>query len=356
MTPAELGDAISIWAKDLGFQKVGITDIDLSEHEPHVRAWLDKGFHGSMGYLQRNLEKRLHPEQLEEQTCRVIVARMDYFPDAEQPLRVLRDPTRGYVSRYALGRDYHKVVRRRLVKLARRIDAAASEQDARYRAFTDSAPVLEKALGEKAGLGWIGKHSLLLDRDAGSWFFLGEIYTNLPLPLSRAPQQDHCGQCRACMNNCPTGAIVGPKQIDARKCISYLTIESKGPIPAHLRKPMGNRVFGCDDCQLYCPWNREAPQTAEPDFSPRHELDLSSLVTLFEWSQETFNKKTEGSAIRRISHEQWQRNLAVALGNGPATSKALTALEGARKSATPMVAEHIDWALKELRARPIQDE
>lgn len=350
MTPAELADAIGIWANDLGFQQIGITDVDLSDHEPHVRAWLRKGFHGSMGYLERNLEKRLHPELLEDQTCRVVVARMNYLPQGAEPLRILNDPQRAYVSRYALGRDYHKVVRRRLVKLARRIDAAASEQGRRYRAFTDSAPVLEKALGAKAGLGWIGKHSLLLDRDAGSWFFLGEIYTNLPLPVTNSPQQDHCGPCKACMTVCPTNAIVGPKQLDARKCISYLTIESKQPIPEPLRRPMGNRIFGCDDCQLYCPWNREAPDSTEGDFKPRHELDHMSLVSLFEWSEETFAEKTQGSAIRRINYEQWQRNLAIAIGNGPPSTRALAALKQRRPSASAMVAEHIDWALRELGA------
>ena len=356
MSPAELADVIGVWAKELGFQQIGITDVDLSDHEPHVRAWLDKGFHGSMGYLERNLDKRLHPEQLEEDTCRVVVARMNYLPEGAEPLRILNDPERGYVSRYALGRDYHKVVRRRLVKLAQRIDAAATDQGQRYRAFTDSAPVLEKALGEKAGLGWIGKHSLLLDRDAGSWFFLGEIYTNLPLPVTDAPQHDHCGACKACINNCPTQAIIGPKQVDARRCISYLTIESKASIPEALRESMGNRIFGCDDCQLYCPWNRETPNTAESDFSPRHNLDQAALVSLFEWSESTFNKNTEGSAIRRINFDQWQRNLAVALGNGPRSEATLTALKQRRQTASPMVAEHIDWALQTLTARSSPDE
>jgi len=347
MEPHALADAITDWATELGFQQVGITNVDLSEHEPHVRAWLAKGFNGSMGYLSRNLEKRLHPEQLEADTCRVIVARMNYLPEAADALGVLQDSELAYISRYALGRDYHKVVRGRLAKLARRIDDAARESG-RYRAFTDSAPVLEKALGEKAGLGWMGKHSLLLDREAGSWFFLGEIYTNLPLPVTPSAAPDQCGECRACMNNCPTGAIVGAKQVDARKCISYLTIESRDPIPEHLRRPMGNRVFGCDDCQLYCPWNRHAPNTAEQDFAPRHGLDSPTLVSLFEWSEETFERNTRGSAIRRINYEQWQRNLAVGLGNGPATEQALTALAKRRQSATPMVAQHIDWAIAQL--------
>jgi epoxyqueuosine reductase len=255
-----------------------------------------------------------------------------------------------------LGRDYHKVVRSRLAKLAARIDRAVGEMDvgesgARYRAFTDSAPVLEKALAEKAGLGWIGKHSLLLNRAAGSWFFLGEIFTNLPLPVDEPQKEDHCGNCKACMTVCPTGAIVGPKQLDARRCISYLTIELKGAIPEPLRAPMGNRVFGCDDCQLFCPWNRFARNTSEADFSPRHQLDSASLVSLFEWSRETFEKRTQGSAIRRISYEQWQRNLAVALGNGSPSGAAIAALRAARVTASALVGEHIDWALTRLLAQ-----
>jgi epoxyqueuosine reductase len=345
----QLRNAIDSWAEELGFQQVGVTDVDLAEHEPHVRAWLRKGFQGSMGYLERNLEKRLHPEQLEAHTCRVIAVRMDYLPDGSRPTEVLNDKDRGYVSRYALGRDYHKVVRGRLAKLARRIDSAASEVGANYRAFTDSAPVLEKALAEKAGLGWIGKHTLLLNREAGSWFFLGEIYTNLPLPIDAPQATDHCGNCKACITVCPTGAIVGPKQLDARRCISYLTIELKDAIPEPLRALIGNRVFGCDDCQLFCPWNRQPSTTNEQEFSPRHQLDAETLVTLFGWSRETFEENTRGSAIRRISYEQWQRNLAVALGNGSASEATISVLETARKGACAMVAEHIDWALERLR-------
>ncbi|MFP6835267.1 MAG: tRNA epoxyqueuosine(34) reductase QueG [Pseudomonadales bacterium] len=344
----QLRNALDSWAEELGFQQLGVTDVDLSEHEPHVRAWLRKGFQGSMGYLERNLEKRLHPEQLESHTCRVIAVRMDYLPDDSRPMDVLNDKDRGYVSRYALGRDYHKVVRGRLAKLARRIDSAASEIGANYRAFTDSAPVLEKALAEKAGLGWIGKHTLLLNRAAGSWFFLGEIFTNLPLPIDAPQTTDHCGNCKACITVCPTGAIVGPKQLDARRCISYLTIELKDAIPEPLRALIGNRVFGCDDCQLFCPWNRQPNTTSEQEFSPRHQLDAETLVTLFGWSRETFEENTRGSAIRRISYEQWQRNLAVALGNGSASEDAVSALKTARDGASAMVAEHIDWALDRL--------
>ena len=347
----QLKGAIQTWAEELGFQQLGVSDVDLSEHEPHVRAWLRKGFQGSMGYLERNLEKRLHPEQLESDTCRVIAVRMDYLPQDTTPIQVLGDRDRGYVSRYALGRDYHKVVRGRLAKLASRIDAAAGEIGANYRAFTDSAPVLEKAIAEKAGLGWIGKHSLLLNRSAGSWFFLGEIFTNLPLAIDQPHSEDHCGNCKACMTVCPTNAIVGPKQLDARRCISYLTIELKDAIPEPLRAPIGNRVFGCDDCQLFCPWNRYARTTTESDFSPRHRLDSESLVTLFLWSEDTFEENTRGSAMRRINYDQWQRNLAVALGNGSPSEAAITALRSARANASAMVAEHIDWALARLASR-----
>lgn len=346
-----LSNDIKQWGDDLGFQQVGITDTDLSAYQDKVRQWLAAGRHGTMGYLARNLDKRLDPAVLEPGTCRVIAARMDYLPDGAQPLRILDEPDKAYVSRYALGRDYHKVVRRRLARLARRIDDAARQAGGRYRAFTDSAPVLEKALAQKAGLGWIGKHTLVLNRRAGSWFFLGEIYTNLPLPVDPPEQEDHCGKCTACMTVCPTDAIVGPQQLDARRCISYLTIEHRGSIPEELRPLMGNRVFGCDDCQLYCPWNRYAQLTREGDFTPRHDLDDSALLTLFAWSESEFLERTAGSAIRRASYEQWQRNLAVAIGNGSATPAALAALAGRRAQATPLVREHIDWALARLREK-----
>ncbi len=349
--PTALAADIKRWGRELGFQKVGITDTDLSAYRQKVQAYLDAGRHGTMTYLERNLEKRLDPALLEPGTCRVIAARMDYLPAGAEPVRVLEDGSRGYVSRYALGRDYHKVLRRRLARLARRIDHAARTAGGRYRAFTDSAPVLEKALAEKAGLGWIGKHTLLLSREAGSWFFLGEIYTNLPLPVDPVEQVDHCGNCRACMTVCPTGAIVGPRELDARRCISYLTIEHCGAIPEALRPLIGNRVFGCDDCQLYCPWNRYARPTGEEDFTPRHGLDDRELLELFDWDEAEFLARTEGSAMRRIGFEQWQRNLAVALGNGPATDAALRALRDRRDGASPMVREHIDWAIRRLEAQ-----
>ena len=340
--------AIEDWAQELGFQQIGITNVDLSAHEPHVREWLAKGFHGEMGYMARNLDKRLHPERLEAGTCTVISARMNYWAGGTQPLRILGRSDQAYISRYALGRDYHKVLRRRLAKLALRINEATQARDARFRAFTDSAPVLEKALAENAGLGWMGKHSLLIHPDVGSWFFLGEIYTNLPLPETSTTEPNRCGACRACLNQCPTGAIVGDKVIDARRCISYLTIEHQTAIPLELRPLIGNRVFGCDDCQLCCPWNRDAPITDEPDFKPRHGLDAASLIDLFRWDETTYLQRTQGSALRRPGYEGWRRNLAVALGNGPPSPEAKAALRDARSGASEMLREHIDWALERL--------
>ncbi len=351
-----LAQDIKRWGRDLGFQRLGITDTDLSAYRDKVRAFLAAGRHGTMDYLTRNLDKRLDPALLEPGTCRVIVARMDYLPAGADPVGVLETAGKAYVARYAVGRDYHKVIRRRLAALARQIDEAARqagpEGEGRYRAFTDSAPVLEKALAEKAGLGWIGKNTLLLDRDAGSWFFLGEIYTNLPLPVDGPPassgEADPCGRCRACITVCPTDAIVGPRELDARRCISYLTIEHRGSIPEELRPLIGNRVFGCDDCQLYCPWNRYARLTREGDFTPRHQLDDAGLLDLFAWTEQEFLERTEGSAIRRAGYQRWQRNLAVAIGNGPPGEAAVAALRARRTQATPLVREHIDWALARL--------
>ena len=335
-------------AAALGFADLAVADIDLSHYRRHLERWLADGFHGEMGYMARNVEKRLDPSALEPYAARVISARIDYLPPDTQPLEILRSADRAYISRYALGRDYHKVVRSRLARLATRIRLLAGGN---HRAFTDSAPVLEKALAEKAGLGWIGKHTLLLNRDAGSWFFLGEIYTDLPLPLDREPHKDDCGRCSACMTVCPTGAIVAPRRLDARRCISYLTIEHKGSIPVELRRPIGNRVFGCDDCQLACPWNRFATPSQLKDFAPRHALDRVRLLDLFGWSESEFLARTEGSALRRASYAQWRRNLAVALGNAPADPSIVAALERARDSAVPLVREHIDWALAEQRRK-----
>ena len=334
----------------LGFDKLAVTDTDLSTEEPHVRAWLAEGFAGQMSYLQRHVDKRLQPALLAPETCRIITARMQYLPADTQPLEVLENSDQAYISRYALGRDYHKVLRRRLAKLAQQINTTltAAQPPFSFRAFTDSAPVLEKAIGEKGGLGWIGKHTLLLDKGAGSWFFLGEIYTNAPLPVDEAAVEDACGKCSACMTVCPTQAIVAPKRLDARRCISYLTIENRDEIPVEFRKAIGNRVYGCDDCQLFCPWNRDAPSTREPDFAVRYGLDKPRLVTLFAMSEAEFLKFTEGSAMRRIGYAQWQRNLAVGLGNSGGGAEAIAALKRGLGRVDAMVDEHIHWALNQL--------
>jgi len=338
-------DDLHRWAAELGFTGLGITDIDLSAYRGHLERWLADGYHGDMRYMERHADKRLDPCQLEPYAARVISARMDYLPAGTEPAKILGRPELAYVSRYSLGRDYHRVVRPRLARLADRLREAAG---GRYRAFTDSAPVLEKALGAKAGLGWIGKHTLLLNRDAGSFFFLGEIFTDLPLPVSNATVDDHCGRCSACISVCPTGAIVAPHRLDARRCISYLTIEYRGSIPASLRPALGNRVFGCDDCQLVCPWNRFARTTTLTDFSPRQGLDGATLLELFAWDEAEFLRRTEGTALRRISYEMWQRNLTVALGNAPRSEAALAALRARRAAASPLLAEHIDWAIARL--------
>jgi len=340
----------------LGFQKLAITDIDLSEHGPHVRRWLDKGFAGEMGYLHRNLEKRLNPDQLEPGTYRVITARMNYLPADTQPIEILENPNKGYISRYALGRDYHKVLRRRLATLAGEINALlVQEQPANYqfRAFTDSAPVLEKALAEKGGLGWMGKHTLILDKEAGSWFFLGEIYTNAPLTVDSVIVADACGKCSACMTVCPTQAIISAKKLDATRCISYLTIEHKESIDETLRPLMGNRIYGCDDCQLFCPWNREAPTTTESDFAVRNGLDQPELLDLFALSEDELRKLIQGSAMGRIGYPQWQRNIAIALGNGSGGKEVVKALTDALGKVNPMVDEHIRWALEQLQIQSI---
>lgn len=348
---------IRAWGQELGFQQIGIAGPDLTEHEPRLDAWLDAGRHGEMGYMTRHGTKRSRPQALIAGTRSIITARMNYLPAATRPEKILASDERGYVSRYALGRDYHKVLRGRLVRLWQRIEAAlaqAGQCGYHGRVFTDSAPVLEKALAEKSGLGWIGKNTLLLNREAGSWFFLGEIFTDLPLPADAPHPRGHCGSCTACIDICPTAAIVGPFELDARKCISYLTIEHRGSIPRALRKPMGNRIFGCDDCQLVCPWNKFAQLTGEADFTPRHGLDQEQLLSLFAWSEDEFLKNTEGSAIRRTGYTGWLRNLAIALGNGPADARVITALRGRKQGAPEMLAEHIDWAIGELEQK-LQD-
>ena len=340
---AALAQAIKHWGRALGFQQVGIADTELGEHERHLLNWLDRGRHGAMDYMARHGVKRSRPAELEPGTLRVISVRLDYWPERDDRAdAVLQDATLAYLSRYALGRDYHKLLRTRLQQLATRIEREIGPFG--YRAFTDSAPVLEKALAEKAGLGWIGKHTNLLHDKTGSWFFLGELYTDLPLPVD-APGTNHCGTCHACIDACPTGAIVAPYELDARLCISYLTIELRGAIPEELRPLIGNRVYGCDDCQLVCPWNRFAQTTQETDFHPRQGLEASELVALFRWTEAEFLERLQGSAIRRIGHECWLRNLAVGLGNAPGTPEVIAALEEKRDHPSALVREHVGWAL-----------
>ena len=342
---AALAADIRIWGRELGFAEIGIADTELSTEEARLLAWLDAGFHGEMDYMARHGARRARPADLVPGTLRVISARLDYLPsDARDSDAVLAESHKAYISRYALGRDYHKVLRDRLQRLAERISAAVGEY--RYRVFSDSAPVLEVALAAKAGLGWRGKHTLLLTREAGSFFFLGEIYTDLPLPVTPAVTA-HCGSCRACLDVCPTGAIVAPYKLDARRCISYLTIELKGSIPENLRPMIGNRVYGCDDCQLVCPWNKYAQSSPEPDFAVRNGLDDADLVTLFAWSASEFEERLRGSAIRRIGYERWLRNLAVGLGNARYDVACVAALATRRDDPSPLVREHVAWALAE---------
>lgn len=348
-TLARLAADIKDWARELGFQQAGIANIDLVRHEAHLNRWLEQGYHGTMDYMARHGSKRSRPGELIEGTLRVISLRLDYLPADTRPEEILNQGERAYISRYTLGRDYHKLLRNRLSQLIKRIEQHV--QGYQYRAFVDSAPVLERALAQQAGLGWIGKNTMLINPRAGSLFFLGEIYTDLPLPVDEPFQKNHCGSCRACLDICPTQAFVAPHVLDARRCISYLTIELRGPIPEELRPLMGNRVFGCDDCQLICPWNRFARPTREPDFAPRHGLDSAQLAELFLWSEEEFLKRTEGSAIRRTGYEGWLRNLAVALGNAPGTPVVLAALRARADHPSELVREHVDWALRQQEIR-----
>jgi len=346
---AALARDIKRWARELGFAETGISGVDLAEDERHLQHWLDAGRHGEMEYMARHGSKRTRPAELEPGTQRVISVRMDYAPPGTaNAWDVLGDGEAGYVSRYALGRDYHKLMRNRLQKLAERIRAAVGEFG--HRAYVDSAPVMEKALARNSGLGWIGKHTVLINRHAGSYFFLGELYTDLPLPVD-PPASAHCGTCTRCIEVCPTQAITGPYQLDAKRCISYLTIELKGSIPEELRAPMGNRIFGCDDCQLVCPWNKFAQVATEADFAPRHSLDGAKLVELFGWSEEEFLKRTEGMAIRRTGYEGWLRNIAVALGNAPPGEAIDDALASRADDASPLVREHVAWARAQQAAR-----
>ncbi len=356
MQPLRTGDidffrlavAIKAWGRELGFEHVGITDTDLSEAEAHLCNWLDQGRHGEMGYMARHAVRRGRPRYLVPGTLRVISVRLNYLPAGAGSRAVLQDSERGFISRYALGRDYHRIVRRRLQRLAEKIEITIGGFG--YRAFCDSAPVLEKALAEKAGLGWIGKHSNLLHRTAGSWFFLGELYTDLPLPVD-APGANHCGTCRACIDICPTGAIVGPYQIDARRCISYLTIELRKSIPITLRPLIGNRIYGCDDCQLVCPWNRFAQPGPTLPFNPRGGLDAPILTELFAWSEADFLTNTAGSAIRRIGFTGWLRNIAIALGNAATRRSVINALKTRLDHPSELVREHVHWALERHRQK-----
>ena len=337
-----LAAAIKAWGRDLGFQAVGIADADLASAEPGLAAWLEQGFHGEMDYMGRHGSRRARPGELVPGTVRVISARMDYAPHAADSAAVLADGAKAFVSRYALGRDYHKVLRARLQALADRIGAEVGAFG--YRVFVDSAPVLEVELAARAGLGWRGKHTLLLAREAGSYFFLGEIYTDLPLPVD-GPVGEHCGTCDRCIQACPTQAIVAPYRLDARRCISYLTIELKGAIPADLRPLIGNRVYGCDDCQLACPWNKYAQVAREPDFRVRNGLDDVELVALFAWSETQFRDCLAGSAIFRIGYERWLRNLAVGLGNAPTSARVVAALRARADDPSALVRSHVAWAL-----------
>lgn len=339
---AQLAEQIKSWGKALGFQQVAISNVNLDKDEQRLHDWLAKDLHGEMDYMAKHGTKRSRPAELEPGTQRVISVRMDYLPDANDMQENLKDAQRAYVSRYALGRDYHKLMRNRLQKLANQITSEVGEFG--YRAFVDSAPVLEKAIARKAGLGWVGKHSNLINNEAGSWFFLGELYTDLALPVDAATTE-HCGTCTSCIDVCPTQAIIEPYVVDARRCISYLTIELHGAIPPELRPLIGNRIYGCDDCQLCCPWNRFAELTPEPDFQPRHQLDDISLIEAFNWDEETFLHNTEGSAIRRIGHERWLRNIAVALGNAPKSADINAALKARTDLPSALVREHIEWAL-----------
>lgn len=340
-----LADSIKSWGKALGFSEVGIADTDLAKAERHYQAWIEKGFHGDMDYMAKHGNKRTQPAELVAGTLRVISVRMDYQPpNAQDAEEVLAQSEKAFISRYALGRDYHKVLRQRMQKLCEQIEKEIGPFG--YRVFTDSAPVLEVELAEKAGLGWRGKHTLLLTREAGSWFFLGEIYTDLPLPID-TKTSNHCGTCTACIDICPTKAIIAPYQLDARRCVSYLTIEHKTSIPVEFRSLIGNRIYGCDDCQLTCPWNKFGQITQQDDFHVRHGLDDALLTELFAWDKATFETNMAGSAIYRIGHEQWLRNIAVGLGNAMTSPEVISALQSRANDSSDMVREHVAWALQQ---------
>jgi len=346
----KLAHKIKSWGASFGFQQVSIVEPDLTEASERLHEWLAKGFQGSMGWMAEHGEKRYVVNKLVDHTVRVISVRMDYLNDSKM-IAVLKDDNKAYISRYALGRDYHKIIRKRLAALIKKIEEEIPELNLSQRPFVDSAPVMEKPIAQQAGLGWIGKNTLLLNESAGSWFFLGEIYTSLKLPVDGQKQEDKCGKCRACLTVCPTNAFPEPYVLDARRCISYLTIENKGAIPEELRPLMGNRVFGCDDCQIRCPWNRFASQTQEDDFKPRHNLDDPSLVTLFNWEPNEFLEKTQGSPIRRIGHERWLRNLAVGLGNATGSEEILNELQAKSDHPSALVREHVQWAIDQQQQK-----
>lgn len=342
-----LSNEIQSWGKQLGFSQIGISDIDLSIHEAALQNWLDNKYHGDMDYMERHGLMRTRPEELVPGTVRAISVRLDYLPAKANFSKSLKNKNQAYISRYALGRDYHKLMRKRLQKLGNKITEYCSDYN--FRPFVDSAPILERPLAAKAGLGWVGKHSLLINKEAGSWFFIGELLTDIPLPLTTSAKSNFndndCGSCVACIKICPTQAIVKPYIVDARRCISYFTIESKAAIPIELRKKMGNRIYGCDDCQLICPWNRYAKLSMESDFQTRHSLNSISLLELFHWNEKAFLNNFEGSPIRRIGFNSWQRNIAVALGNAPFSKELLEVLKSKLSDATELVAEHILWAI-----------
>lgn len=336
-------------ANDYGFQQATIANIDTSTFFPEFKQWVQDGYHGGMSFLERNQSLRQNPDELHPETCRVISLRYNYLPEKAVFSKVLQKPELANISRYALGRDYHKLIRKKLQKLANTISANCS--GLKFRVFVDSAPVLETSFANQSGLGWKGKHTLIINKQAGSWFFLGEIFISLPLEVD-LPVENECGQCTSCISLCPTKAIIAPYKVDARKCISYLTIENQSAIPVELRKSMGNKIYGCDDCQLACPWNRFSSTTEDHSFSAKNGLDSASLLSLWLWSEQDFYKRLEGSPIRRIGYQNWLRNIAVALGNGTASKQILEALEKKKIEANSMVIEHIDWAINQLESRP----
>ena len=360
----ELVEKIKSWGKELGFSQLGITDIDLSKHEKALEQWLANNYHGNMDYMARHGLMRARPAELEVGTVRAISVRLDYLPTQAKCAKILKSKNHAYISRYALGRDYHKLMRKRLQQLGKKITdyfEQLEDNNFNFRPFVDSAPILERPLAEKAGLGWVGKHSLLLNKEAGSWFFIGELLVDIPLPISipdspnKSSVANDCGSCVACLKICPTQAIVEPYVVDARRCISYFTIESPDPIPLELRPLMGNRIYGCDDCQLICPWNKYAKLSLEGDFQARHQLDEITLLELFSWSEDHFLDSLQGSPIRRIGFQSWQRNIAVALGNAPYDINIVTALEQKLTTASAMVSEHIQWALSQQKKQNLED-